>query len=251
MKILVTGSSGFIGSHFIDKVKGIHEIIRCDLKTGESVSKLTESDVADVDAVVHLAAETSVWNDDLLRIVKHNIADFVHIFLLCKNQNKRFIYASSSCSFNVTSLYGLSKNFDDEFVKLYDYGNVVGLRFHNVYGKNPREDTLLAKCMNEKVVLWNKGENYRHFTYIDDVCRAIEKALTVKNGLYNVCNPEVVSIKTFAKECAKYKPLSITYKEERRALDKDRQNVDETLPDILCGEYVDINYGLWKLFIGN
>lgn len=250
MKILLTGSSGFIGSHFIDYCSGLHEIKCCDLMIGLPVEKLSIQDIERVDAVVHLAAETSVWNEDLNKIVQHNICAFVHLFSICKSLNKRFIYASISCSYNITSLYGLSKNFDDEFVRLYDYGNVVGLRFHNVYGPNPRKDTLFAKCLEEKVVLWNNGLNYRHFTYIDDICEAIHRALTCKNGLYNVCNPEEISTIAFAQECSKYKPLIIECKNEKRPLDKMNQNVDLSLPDILNGKYINTELGLWKSFIG-
>ena len=130
-RVLITGHKGFIGSHLVSYLaeKG-YAITGIDRIEGKEVSALTENDLAAVDCVVHLAAQTSVWNKDYKAIIEDNILAFMHIFDLCRKLGKKFIYASSSCSVNVTSPYGFSKMFDDMYAK--DYG--VGLRFHNVYG---------------------------------------------------------------------------------------------------------------------
>ena len=137
-KILITGHKGFIGSYLYSYLaaKG-YDVIGIDRKSGVEVLSVTEDDLRDIDIVIHLAAQTSVWNDNIELIENDNIKSFIHIFLLCKKLDKKFIYASSSCSVNITSMYGLSKRFDDEFVKLYGWDKCVGLRFHNVYGKIP------------------------------------------------------------------------------------------------------------------
>ena len=134
-RILITGSSGFIGSYLSKYLKNKgYTIIGIDRKEGKEVLDITEEDLKNIDIVIHLAAQTSVWNTNIDLIENDNIRSFIHIFLLCKKLNKKFIYASSSCSINITSMYGLSKYFDDTFASIYGWDGCIGLRFHNVYG---------------------------------------------------------------------------------------------------------------------
>ena len=244
-RILITGHKGFIGSHLVSYLTGKgYDIIGVDRVEGKEVSALTEGDIAGVDCVIHLAAQTSVWNKDYRAIIKDNILAFMHIFDLCRKLGKKFIYASSSCSVNVTSPYGFSKMFDDMYAK--DYG--VGLRFHNVYGKNSRKDTLLGICLSsDEITLYNNGLNYRHFTYIEDVCECVERAITLPDGLYNVVNPEENSVAEFVDEVKKYKLLKVIKTQEVRQADKERQIVDETHENINKTP-TNIREGLRKVF---
>lgn len=249
MTILITGSSGFIGTHLAKYLKKSHKVIGVDRKEGKEVLDITEDDLKDIDIVIHLAAQTSVWNENIKLIENDNIRSFIHIFQLCKKLNKRFIYASSSCSINITSMYGLSKHFDDVFAKIYGWKDCIGLRFHNVYGKDSRNDTLLGICLNnDSIKLWNNGLNYRHFTYIDDICKGIEKAFTLKQGLYNIVNPQENSVIEFVNEVKKYKDIGIILLEEKRNLDKERQKIDDTHLNLIQDNFISIEEGLKKVF---
>lgn len=245
MKILVTGNQGFIGKHLTPYlISRGYSVIGVDRKDGKEIIDITEEALNDVDCVIHLAAQTSVWNKDYEQIIKDNILAFMHIFDLCKKLEKKFIYASSSCSINVTSPYGFSKMFDDMYAK--DYG--VGLRFHNVYGKNSRKDTLLGICLkNDEITLYNNGLNYRYFTYVGDVCECVERAITLPDGLYNVVNPIENSVAEFVDEVKKYKLLKVIKTQEVRQADKERQIVDETHENINKTP-TNIREGLRKVF---
>ena len=250
MNILITGSEGFIGWHLVDYLKERrYNVVGVDRICGKEVLDLSYGDLINIDIVVHLAAQTSVWNDNTEQIAKDNIQAFIHIFNLCKSMNKRFIYASSSCSVNVTSMYGLSKNFDDEYFKIYGWDECLGLRLHNVYGSGARPDTLLGMCINNRdVLLWNNGKNRRHFTYIDDVCEAIEKSFEV-NGkeIYNVYNPASNSTLEFAQEVGKYIPLNISLTQNKRDYDKDDQYIDTSLRNLI-NHPTSIQNGIQKIF---
>lgn len=250
MNILITGSEGFIGRHLMKylidnryNVKGI------DRKSGEEVLGITSKDLLNIDIVVHLAAQTSVWNDDIEGIEKDNIKGFIHIFNLCRELKKRFIYASSSCSVNVTSMYGLSKKFNDDYFNIYKWKDAIGLRLHNVYGPSPRPDILLGICMNNKnILLWNNGENTRHFTYIDDVCEAVERAFTVGGGeIYNVYNPQLSSTLEFVEEVKKYIPINISLSPSKRDFDKDQQYIDPSLQNLIQSP-TSIQDGIQRVF---
>lgn len=245
MNILLTGNKGFIGKHLTPYLTSRgYNVIGVDRKEGKEVTGITEEGLKEIDCVVHLAAQTSVWNKDYEQTVRDNIIAFIHIFNLCKKLNKKFIYASSSCSVNVTSPYGFSKLFNDIYAE--DYG--VGLRFHNVYGKDSREDTLLGICLNNNTVtLYNNGLNYRHFTYVGDVCRCVEMALTLPDGLYNVVNPEENSVSEFVDEVRKYRDLEVIKIQEIREADKERQIIDQTHENINKPP-TNISEGLKKVF---
>ena len=250
MNILVTGSSGFIGKHLVKFLKGKrHNVFLCDRTNNIDIMMISKYGLQKIDCVIHLAAQTSVWNDDLEKVVYDNITNFVYLYRLCGLTNTKFIYASSSCAINITSIYGLSKFFDDTLVNLYPIDQCVGLRFHNVYGKHPRPDTLFGKCFfREKLILYNNGENYRHFTYIDDVCRSIEKAIELPSGLYNVFNPELNSCIEFVNEVKKYRHLDFVLSSEKRDRDKEFQNVDENLENLICDDYTSLEKGMYLIF---
>ena len=251
MNILITGSEGFIGTHLMKHlIDNRYNIKGIDRKSGKEVLDITSKDLLNIDIVIHLAAQTSVWNPNIELVVNDNINSFIHIYQLCKQHDIRLIYTSSSCSINETSVYGLTKRFDDDFIKMYG-GNVVGLRLHNVYGRNPREDTLFGKCMNnDEITLFNNGENKRHFTYVEDVCESITNSINIEPGLYNVYNPIENSTMEFVEEVSKYKSINIIKSPQIRSRDKESQIVDINIPNIIT-KPTSIESGLKQIFISN
>lgn len=246
MKILLTGSEGFIGKQLAVR---LGNIVKIDRKLGYEVQDITEKDLEGVDCVVHLAAQTSVWNTDHQQIIDDNIKAFTHIFFLCREKGIKFIYASSSTAINATSLYGISKAYDEQLSTTYNYG--IGLRFHNVYGPDSREDTLMGICLNnETVTLYNNGLNSRHFTYVGDVCRGIIKAIfELGDGIYNICNPNSCKTLDFCQLVAKYKPLEINLVPGMREMDKTSQKIDQNVPNILY-DYVSVEDGVKRVMEG-
>lgn len=155
------------------------------------------------DYVINLAAQAgvrySLVNPD--SYIHSNVVGFQNL-LECtrKFPVKHFIYASSS------SVYGNSKNTPfsetdktDEPVSLYAATKksnelsaftysylfnipLTGLRFFTVYGPWGRPDMAyysFAKAINEgkTIPLFNGGDMYRDFTYIDDIIESISRLL--------------------------------------------------------------------------
>ena len=245
--IVVTGSDGFIGKELVKKLKELYpfsNIYEIDKKHGMDVNHIeflikTQT----IDIVYHLAAQTSVFNDDLDAIVNDNIAAFVKLAKICNERGIKLVYTSSSTanSNNTTSLYGLSKRFDEEFARLYA-PYATGVRLHNVYGPNPRKDTLLWHILNdEELVLYNNGKNTRCFTYIDDAVNGIIEAGNKNGGLYNCVNPEKITIKEFADIYEREYVLT----DKKRDKDNPDQEVDFSIPNILS-KYIPVKEGLEK-----
>jgi len=239
MRVAVTGADGFIGSALRERlVRDGIGYVGIDRKSYQEVETFARSD-GGFDAIVHLAAQTSVWNRDFRQLVNDNISCFIDMVEYSNRTGCRMVYASSSCSENITSMYGMTKRFGEQFAGVYAY-NAIGLRFHNVYGANPRSGTLLAVAMarsmdGKTLTLYNNGRNVRHFTYIDDIVEGIVRCLhSEKTGIVNICNPQRNTTLEFVQEAAKYMPLEYETVDVVRMYDKEDQRVS--------GEVMEMDY---------
>ena len=191
-----------------------------------------------IDIGFHLAAQTSVFNENHLQVVQDNILSFVKVVDLCEKYETKLVYASSSTANikNTTSVYGLSKRFDEEYAKLYSTV-ATGVRLHNVYHENnPREGTLMWHVLHDNPIkLWNNGNNIRHFTHVNDAINGLIKASNSNDILVNCYNPKVMTTLEFVNQ-HNINKTPIVLLNEIRDRDKYEQEVDETIPNILSAE---------------
>jgi UDP-glucuronate 4-epimerase len=239
MNVIVTGSEGFIGKAFalyLQK-RGIN-VVGIDRKNGIEVADYFDNpdNLNGIDCVYHLAAQTSVFNKDIEQIRRDNIDTFIKVCDACRDAKVRLVYASSSTAnpCNTTSMYGISKRFDEQYARCYN-PNAIGVRLHNVYGPNPRQGTLLWYLLNQDTVqLVNAGRNMRHFTYIEDVFEGLLFAYGCNSHkLINVAHPVSMSTYYFATLVMKLKKLNIELVGEEVEFDNFEQSVDDeiyTLP---------------------
>ena len=173
--------------------------------------------------VINLAAQAgvrySIENPEAY--IHSNILGFFNILEACRhNPVEHLLYASSSSVYgnqektpfstsdNVDhpiSLYAATKKSNE--LMAYTYSHLynipsTGLRFFTVYGPFGRPDmayfSFTNKIMNgEKIKIFNNGDLYRDFTYVDDIVKGIVKLINKipekdKNGakykVYNIGN---------------------------------------------------------------
>lgn len=158
------------------------------------------------DIVVNLAAQAGVrYSIDHPRsYIDSNIIGFFNILEACRhNEVEHLLFASSSSvygnqqktPFSTTdnvdhpiSLYAATKKSNELMAYTYShlYGiPATGLRFFTVYGPFGRPDMAYFKFTNkirngESIQIYNHGDMYRDFTYVDDIVTGIEHML---------CNP--------------------------------------------------------------
>jgi len=173
-----------------------------------------------IDIVVHLAAQAgvrySLENPDVY--VHSNVDGFLQVLEYVRHQTGvRLLYASSSSVYGKNakipfstsdrvdepvSLYAATKRANELMAFTYHnlYGiPVTGLRFFTVYGPWGRPDMAYFDFTNrilsgQPIRVFNNGNMYRDFTYVDDICKAIERmigredAAFWQNRLFNIGN---------------------------------------------------------------
>lgn len=171
MKIMITGSSGFIGRHLSKQLEGEgHEIIGWDRKEGKDIHDFTLE--PDTDFVIHLAADADVrrsikfpdeyWNN--------NVVPTTRIQDMCYFSDVPLIYASSSCIHQwFKSPYGITKKVNEETSR----GTQVGLRFTTVYGGDGAQRGMFMDKLKDGSLKYATN-HVRDFIHVEDVIDAIK-----------------------------------------------------------------------------
>lgn len=216
-KILITGSSGTIGTRLFEKLleKGYHVTgfdkkpniwhshlnkltITGNLLNKEDIDKLP----ADFDLVIHLAANARVY--DLVvspDLALENIVATYNILEFCRNKNiKNFIFSSSRETYGnrektiagekdvdirlCESPYAASKISDEALIYSYSkcYGlNYIIFRLSNVYGMYDQSNRfmplIIGKMQKDKNADIFGKDKVLDFTYIDDCIQGIIKGM--------------------------------------------------------------------------
>ena len=201
MKILITGSAGFIGFHAAQEflrrgwdVAGLdnfNDYYNVQLKRARAALlpfRMHENDICELDAlqsifaeespdvVLHLAAQPGVRYSITHPFVyqKTNLEGFLNVLECCRHAAKtpKLVFASSS------SVYGGNKK----------------MPFVTVYGPWYRPDmalSLFADAMlhDRPIKVFNHGDMLRDFTFVDDIVDGIVRVVEAGNlPLYDIFN---------------------------------------------------------------
>ncbi|MEK9643924.1 MAG: NAD(P)-dependent oxidoreductase [Alphaproteobacteria bacterium] len=204
MKILVTGASGFLGSHVADALSAAgHDVVLYDLRESSFRAPCQELIVGDVldhdslcgamkgcDAVYHLAAIADIGTASAnpMQTVLVNIVGTSNA-LDCARQCgvERFVFASTVyVHSNHGSFYRTTKRCGEQLVE--DYAERFGLpytilRFGSLYG--PRADEhntihrVIRQALNEQQIIYEgTGEEIREYIHVQDAAQAAVEILT-------------------------------------------------------------------------
>jgi UDP-glucuronate 4-epimerase len=204
--------------------------IKGELSDKQAVDSIFEQYKPDI--VVNLAAQAGVRYsiDNPQAYIDSNLIGFFNILEACRNNPvEHLVYASSSSVYgsnkkvpystddkvdNPVSLYAATKKSNElmahAYSKLYDIP-ATGLRFFTVYGPAGRPDMAYFKFTNklvkgEKIQIYNFGDMYRDFTYIDDIVTGVINVMNkapkanedgVKYKVYNIGNNSPESLMDF------------------------------------------------------
>ena len=178
MKILLTGSNGFIGKNLKTYLQiKRHTIIEIDRNSGNDL--LTCDLKYDVDWVIHLAGIAGV-RDSLANPTEYwtqNVIASQRVFDHFKDT--KILYASSSTAYEPwRNPYAMSKYSMEQIAPKKS----VGMRFTTVYGPQARDKMLIPRILRNDVPYINTN-HWRDFIHVDDICTAIETLMNQEDNL--------------------------------------------------------------------
>lgn len=203
-KILITGNSGYIGSHLCKLLEDEYEIHGLDYVDPQiEVKKFYNIDITKpfsiegvvYDAVIHLAALVNVGESEQ-RPISYYITNLNGTMnVLNKVKAKHFIFASTGAADGCSSAYGISKRAAEDVIRSYTRMadmNYSIFRFYNVIGStvvpptNPdglMYNLIKARDTKEFTIFGNDytesrdGTCVRDYVHVDEICHSIRIAI--------------------------------------------------------------------------
>jgi GDP-4-dehydro-6-deoxy-D-mannose reductase len=222
MKFLITGSSGFIGTHLVSRLEDDgNEVFKID-STNEGVLDLNnfkKFKKHQIEVIIHLAGQTFVpdsWKKPA-DYLKNNLIGTINTIEFCRNSEAKFIYVSSYMygspdylpidelhPIKALNPYGLSKCLSEEVCEFYrdNYSlDVVIVRPFNIYGPGQKTDFLVPLILDQlingvEVSVKDLGPK-RDYLFIADFIDALIclSRKEIKSGIYNLGSGVSYSVK--------------------------------------------------------
>jgi ADP-L-glycero-D-manno-heptose 6-epimerase len=205
--IVITGGAGFIGSNLAAALdqRGERIVIVDWLESGDKWRNIAKRDLeaivapetlpafldehaGDIEMIFHMGAISATTETDADKIVENNFRLSRTLWLWCRDNDVRFVYASSAATYGDGSngfiddesieglarlrplnAYGWSKNLFDRWIARQkgrgDHGPLqsVGLRFFNVYGPNEYHKGSMRSVVDQIYPVAAAGEAFSLF----------------------------------------------------------------------------------------
>ncbi|MDR1726013.1 MAG: capsular polysaccharide biosynthesis protein CapF [Bacteroidales bacterium] len=222
MKILVTGSNGFIGRNLIAELanKGLNDVLCYDIDTDIN---LLDRYCKECEFVFHLAGINRPQNQE--EFMQGNF-DFTSSLLtnLKKHGNKAPVLITSSTQAALDNPYGKSKKAGEDLMFSYGKENEVKVfvyRLHNVFGKwcrpnyNSAVATFCHQIANDLPVTINDPNVDMNLVYIDDVIAEFIDCLNNRQST----NDKIMYIsRVFSVKLGRIAEMLYDFKETRNSL---------------------------------
>ncbi len=193
MKTLVTGGTGFVGRHFVERLRRDgHEVSTLSLDSGDGDAPHISADVCDRDAVIdiiqgfdvvyHLAG--LLGTHELLsrtyEAARVNILGTINILDGARERGAKVVYIGKpNLSLNT---YSITKGCAEAFTTLYNREldlSCVSVRWFSVYGPEQSFHTRKAApyfirwaLRNEPIEIWGTGNQTVDLIYVTDAIAA-------------------------------------------------------------------------------
>lgn len=206
MKLLITGTKGFIGKALYKSLRDDYDVrVFNETDIQYNWREILEEIVKNTDCIFHIGAISSTTETDVNRVMELNYEFSKYLFDCANKYNKPVIFSSSAAIYGKNmeedrprNIYGWSKKLCEDY-GLTTLKKFIALRYFNVYGPGESfkgksasvayQAFVHSKTSGEPFPLFAGGPQ-RDFVFIDDVISANKFALLnidkIKNGTYDV-----------------------------------------------------------------
>lgn len=203
-KVLITGCSGYIGSHLVKMLSNKYEVHGLDINApkADGLREFHQIDIRklfhlpiEFDAVIHLAALVNVGESERIPLSYYitNLNGTMNV--INKIVTKNFIFASTGAAQDCESAYGISKRAAEDVVREYYTTHkptpYTTFRFYNVIGSDgfrpTNPDGLMYNLMKasetgEFTIFGTDYGSYdgtcvRDYVHVNEICDALSSAI--------------------------------------------------------------------------
>lgn len=277
-KVVIFGSSGFVGSNLADELhRQKYDLVLFDINNKNTKSKnlkLIQGDIMNstqvhnavkgANIVYNLAGEADIENStqNIQRVINSNINGNINILNACVDHKvSKFIYASSMYVFGkyggfykTTKLS--SESFIKEYNKLYNL-NFTILRFGSLFGSQFDSKSaiynMIKDAINNSVITYNGNEDsLRQYIHINDAVKAAIKTIDKKynNQSVSIIGNESYRVKDIMILISEILNKKIKFKFKNKANGHYRLTPFTFNPDlgvtIKLEDFVDVPQGLYE-----
>ena len=198
LKILITGSLGFLGKHLVAELKNDKNFeLLCLTRKNEDTSYLQnlginyqtcdlldklsiDPHIKNSDLIIHLAAKLRSKNDE--EKLKNNVESTQNI-LDCCSEKQRIVFSSSTLSDNPLDAYGKSKKICEDIIMDSKIPYTI-LRMSIIFG--PNDDAYITKIIKsinsgKSLPIPGDGKYIVQPVFIDDVINAFKEIIEKDN----------------------------------------------------------------------
>jgi nucleoside-diphosphate-sugar epimerase len=240
MKVIVTGSRGFLGTELVKHLKrNKHTVVECDIILRHDITdfdcmeKLFDAH-KNADACVHLAAVSNldIYDTDAEKGLDVNLAGTKNLIDLCKKHSIKMYFASTCCLYgnngvpiiteqskiSPTEDYARSKEEGEALINAHNKSNdlkFISMRFATFYGGKYARGALciskfIKQCIDKDTLqIHGSGSMSRTYTHVIDMVTGIDALLTagqsgkLLHDLYNVTDSNSYSVWDIVHEVSK------------------------------------------------
>ena len=217
LRVLVTGASGFVGSHIVETLLAKKHQVTCIVRKTSDLSwishlqvffkygdlsdeKFLEICVKDADIVVHCAGSVRAFNrEEYFKSNVENTKNLCNAVMKANPSLKKFIFISSQAAMGPSSSsepkklseeetpvsdYGLSKVVAEEAVKEIFTGRVpyTILRPSSVYGPRDKDIFIFFNLVNKHLRPVTVEKRVLQLVYVKDVAEAVISCIDNKKS---------------------------------------------------------------------
>lgn len=235
MKILITGSNGFLGKALAEKLKLKHDVTGYDLPMDICNSAELREAMKGQDIVIHSAAVADLNHSaaDPDKNFNVNIRGTENVAREAARAGAHLMYISTCCAYGnaqpadeltvpePTELYASSK-LAGEYICRQHTRNLTVLRMGTMFGPGMRPALFIYKVIDAvynsgQIDIYSDGEQSRQYLYIQDAVDIIDQYIQdtpVGFGeIVNICGKDSVSVNELVIKTAQVlkRPVTIRY----------------------------------------